>query len=61
MGVNGKGAGWGGWWQRLTQRSKMIQMAEFSVAMTMTSTCTHNGTIFRKITPKLAGAKVSIA
>ena len=29
----------GGWWQKLKQRSKMIQIVEFRVAMTCT--CTH--------------------
>ena len=26
--------GWGGWWQRLKQRSKITQIVEFRVAMT---------------------------
>ena len=45
MGVDGKGTEWGGWWQWLKKGSKVTQMAEYRVAMT--STFTHNGTIFR--------------
>ena len=40
MGVGGKsvnGVGWGGWWQWLKQRSGMIKLARFRVAMA--STC----------------------
>ena len=29
----GEVLGWGGWWQRLKQRSKMSQIVEFRVAM----------------------------
>ena len=36
--------GWGGWWKKLKQRSKMTQIVEFRVAMTCT--CTHKGSIF---------------
>ena len=35
---------WGGWWQKLKQRSKMTQIVEFRVAMMCT--CTHKGPIF---------------
>ena len=35
---------WGGWWQRLKQRSKKTQIVEFRVAITCT--CTHKGPIF---------------
>ena len=41
----GRGArGWGGWWKKLKQRNKKIQIVEFRVAMI--STRTHNGPIF---------------
>ena len=43
-GIGRRGVGWGRWWQRLKQRSKMTQIVEFRVAMT--STCTHKGPIF---------------
>ena len=36
--------GWGGWWQKLKQRSKMAQMVEFWVVMP--STCIHKGSVF---------------
>ena len=41
--VDKKGLGWGGWWQRLKQRSKTTQIVEFRVAMMSTST--HEGPI----------------
>ena len=44
MGMGGKGMGWGGWWQRLKQRSKTTQIVECRVAMMFI--CTHNGPIF---------------
>ena len=40
----GGARGWGEWWQKLNQRSKMTQIVEFRVAMTCTST--HKGPIF---------------
>ena len=39
----GRAWGWGGWWQRLKQRSKMTQMVEFIVVVT--STCIHKANI----------------
>ena len=39
----GGAQGWGGWWQKLKQISKMTQIVEFRVAMTCT--CTHKGSV----------------
>ena len=40
----GGAQGWGGWWKKLKQISKMTQIIGFRVAMTCT--CTHKGSIF---------------
>ena len=42
-GGTGRMCAWGEW-QKLKERSKMTQMVKFTV--TMTSTCTHKGSIF---------------
>ena len=44
-GVGERGLGWGGWWQKLKQGSKMTQIVECKVAVTCT--CTHKGPVFQ--------------
>ena len=41
MGWMGGARGLGGWWHKLKQRRKRLQMVEFRVAMMCT--CTHKG------------------
>ena len=35
MGVDGKGRGWGRWWQQVEKRNGMIRMATFRVVIMM--------------------------